>query len=81
MDQADLLAAADDFHRCIEERHVDVDGDVAAVLQRVSMHATVLGEDRCVTVFICELGRGQPEGGRLVKGNAPPLRAGGLPGA
>lgn len=39
----------------LQERQVDVDEDVACVLQRVDMRATVLGEDRSGTFVITDV--------------------------
>ncbi len=66
----------------IEARRVDVEGDAAAVLQRVTMRATVLGEDRSGALVISDVWRRGDDGTwRLWKRHSTPLTAGRLPGA
>ncbi len=49
----------------VEEAHVDVDGDTAAVLQRVRMTATVLGQDRSGVFVMSDIWRRGPDGWRV----------------
>jgi ketosteroid isomerase-like protein len=65
----------------VEERFIDVDGDCAAVFQRVNMQATVLGEDRSGTFVITDVWRREPDGWRLWRRHSTPLSAGPMPGA
>ena len=63
-----------------QERTVDVDGDCAAVLQRVLMSATVLGEDRGLFAITDVWRRRQGEW-RVWRRHSTPLAAGIMPGA
>ncbi len=65
----------------VEELVVDVDGDLAAVLQRVTMQATVLGEDRSGCFVISDTWRRRDDGWRLWRRHSTPLSAGDMPGA
>jgi ketosteroid isomerase-like protein len=65
----------------IEERTVDVDGDTAAVLQRLQMKATVLGEDRSGTIVVSDIWRRRADGWRVWRRHSTPLAAGRMPGA
>ena len=65
----------------VHERVVDVTGDCASVLQRVSMRATVLGEDRSGTFVISDVWRRGASGWRIWRRHSTPLSAGRLPGA
>lgn len=64
----------------IENEHVDVDHDVAAVLRRVRMEATVLGEDRSGPFVMSDLWLRRPDGWRVWRRHSSPLTAGELPG-
>jgi ketosteroid isomerase-like protein len=64
----------------IEERIVDRVGDTAAILQRASMRATVLGEDRSGVLIISDVWR-HDGGWRLWRRHSTPLTAGTMPGA
>ena len=64
----------------IEDRIVDRDGDTAAILQRVSMRATVLGEDRSGILVISDVWR-HGSSWRLWRRHSTPLSAGSMPGA
>ena len=64
----------------VEERRIDVDGDLAAVLQRVRMRATVLGEDRSGTFAISDVWRRGPHGWQVWKRHSTPFEAGHMPG-
>jgi hypothetical protein len=65
----------------VEERFVDVADDLAAVLQRVWMRATVLGGDRSGTLVISDFWRRTPDGWRIWKRHSTPFAAGRMPGA
>lgn len=65
----------------VDERVTDVGGDCASVLQRVSMRATVLGEDRSGTFVITDVWRRGTLGWRIWRRHSMPLAAGGMPGA
>ena len=65
----------------VQEKHVDVDGDTAYVLQRVVMTATVLGQDRSGTFVMSDSWRRRPQGWRLWQRHSTPLAAGIMPGA
>lgn len=65
----------------IEERTVHVDGDTAAVLQRLKMKATVLGEDRSGTIVVSDIWRRRDDGWRVWRRHSTPLAAGRMPGA
>lgn len=68
-------------HLHIQEQVVDVIGDVAAVLQRVSMKATVDGQDRSGIFVISDVWRRTDDGWRVWRRHSTPLSAGALPGA
>jgi hypothetical protein len=65
----------------IEEHIVDRAGDIAAILQRVRMRATVLDEDRSGRFIITDVWRHGPSGWRLWRRHSTPLSAGRLLGA
>jgi len=64
----------------VEESRIDVDGDTAAVLQRVQMTATVLGEDRSGTFVLSDIWRLRNDGWRIWRRHSSPLSAGRMPG-
>lgn len=65
----------------VEEQIVDQDGDVAAVLSRVEMRATVLGQDRSGRFVISDVWRRGPDGWRVWRRHSSPLAAGEMPGS
>ncbi len=65
----------------VEERVVDLDGDVAAVIHRAEMEATVLGEDRSGLFVISDLWRRSGAQWQVWRRHSMPLRAGPMPGA
>lgn len=65
----------------IEEQEVDEEQDVAAVLTRVDMRATVLGEDRSGRFVMSDVWRRDPDGWRVWRRHSTPLSAGEMPGA
>ncbi len=66
----------------VEERIVEVDGDTAAVLQRVRMAATVLGEERSGLFVISDTWRRRGDHvWRIWRRHSTPLAAGSMPGA
>jgi ketosteroid isomerase-like protein len=64
----------------VEEQIVDVDGDYAAMLQRVRMRATVMGEDRSGLFVISDLWRRLDGEWRVWRRHSTPLSAGQLGG-
>jgi ketosteroid isomerase-like protein len=64
-----------------EEEQADVDGDTAAILQRVRMEATVLGEDRSGLFALSDVWRRGEDGWRVWRRHSTPLSAGRMPGA
>jgi hypothetical protein len=65
----------------VEEQIVDEDGDAAAVLARVQMQATVLGEDRSGAFVISDFWRRRDGAWTVWRRHSTPLAAGRLPGA
>ncbi len=65
----------------LDESVIDVDGDVAVVLQRVQMSATVFGEDRSGSFVISDVWRRGPGGWKVWRRHSTPLAAGHMPGA
>ncbi len=62
------------------ERHADVDGDCAAVLQSVTMRATVLGADRSGDFIVSDFWRRETSGWQLWRRHSTPRTAGAMPG-
>jgi hypothetical protein len=65
----------------VQERLIDVDGDVAAVLQRAQMHATVSGVDRSGVFILTDIWRRRGGQWRIWKRHSTPLTAGPVPGS
>jgi ketosteroid isomerase-like protein len=65
----------------VEDQRVDESGEVAAVLTRVHMQATVLGQDRSGLFVISDFWRHGNDGWRLWRRHSSPMTAGELPGA
>ncbi|MDX6257077.1 MAG: hypothetical protein QOJ11_3411 [Frankiales bacterium] len=63
----------------VQERFVDVDGDIAAILQRVYQHATVLGDDRSGVFVLSDLWRRVDGEWRVWRRHSTPLAAGVMP--
>ena len=63
----------------VEERTVDVDGDTAAIPQRLRMVATVLGEDRRGTIVMSDICRRREDGWRVWRRHSTPLEPGASP--
>jgi len=64
----------------VERHRTDVDGDCAAVLQRVRMEAVVLGQDRSGIFLISDIWRHQAEfGWQIWRRHSSPISAGALP--
>ena len=59
----------------VEDRIVDVDGDVGALLQRVRMRATVMGEDRSGVLVLTDLWRRVDGEWRVWRRHSTPLVA------
>ena len=68
-------------HYEVEEQRIDLSGDCACVLQRVSMQATVLGEDRSGLFVITDVWLRGSDGWRVWRRHSTPLAAGPMPGA
>ena len=65
----------------VAERHLDEDGNgCAALLQRVEMRATVLGEDRSGGMVISDFWRLRAGTWRIWRRHSTPLAAGPMPG-
>lgn len=64
----------------VQEQEVSVETDCAAVLQRVSMSATVLGEDRSGIFAISDIWTRRGGEWRVWRRHSTPLGAGALPG-
>jgi len=64
----------------VQEQRIDRSGDVAAVLSKVHMRATVLGEDRSGLFVISDFWRRGKDGWRVWRRHSSPLTAGELPG-
>ena len=62
----------------VQERIIDVDGDVAAILQRVEMTATVLGADRSGVFFLSDVWRRRDGEWRVWRRHSSPLSAGAI---
>lgn len=65
----------------VEEQRIDRSGDMAAVLSKVHMRATVLGEDRSGLFVISDFWRHGKDGWRVWRRHSSPLSAGEMPGA
>lgn len=65
----------------VDHSVVDVDGDVAVVLHRHELSATVLGEDRSGTFVITDIWRRRDDGWKVWRRHSTPLAAGAMPGA
>jgi ketosteroid isomerase-like protein len=65
----------------VEQQRVDRSGDVAAVLSKVRMQATVLGEDRSGLFVISDVWRLREGAWRVWRRHSSPLTAGVMPGA
>lgn len=65
----------------IEERVVDVAGDIATVLHRARQEATVLGEDRSGVFVISDVWCRSDGAWRVWRRHSTPLDAGRMPGA
>lgn len=84
MPRARWLEVLDDYvvhSYAVEEQHVDQVDDVAAVLSRVRMQATVLGADRSGLFVITDVWRRREGGWRVWRRHSSPLSAGDMPGA
>ena len=63
----------------IDEWIVDVDGDLAVVLQRVRMEATVLGADRSGAFILTDVWRREGARWRVWRRHSTPVSAGPMP--
>jgi hypothetical protein len=64
----------------VQAQHLGVMGDCAALLQRLTMTATVLGEDRSGTFVISDVWLRGDDGWRIWQRHSNPLAAGPMPG-
>ena len=64
----------------VERQHLDRADDLAVVLSRVRMQATVLGEDRSGLFVISDVWRHQDGRWRIWRRHSSPLTAGKMPG-
>ncbi len=64
----------------VEEIVVDVDGDLAVLLHRDVMSATVLGNDRTGSFVITDVWKLGGDGWKLWRRHSTPLSAGEMPG-
>jgi hypothetical protein len=64
----------------VQEQQIDVDGSVAAVLQRAHMEATVGGVDRSGVFILTDIWRLRAGHWRVWKRHSTPLTAGPVPG-
>jgi len=64
----------------VQEQLIDVDGQVAAVLQRAHMQATVGGVDRSGVFVVSDIWRLRDGHWRVWKRHSTPLSAGPMPG-
>jgi len=63
----------------VQERIVHEEGDVAAVLQRIDMRATVMGEDRSGIFVTTEVWQRTGEAWTIWRRHSTPLSAGAMP--
>ena len=63
----------------VDERIVDVEGDLAVVLHRATMQATVLGADRSGTFVITDIWWRREGVWRVWRRHSTPLQAGAMP--
>lgn len=64
----------------VKDQVVDADGDLAVVLHRDEMSATVLGQDRSGTFIVTDVWRRGEDGWRVWRRHSTPVSAGELPG-
>ena len=62
----------------VDEQILDVDGDCAAVVQRVQMTATMLGQDRSGVFIISDVWRKRDGHWRVWRRHSTPLTAGAM---
>ena len=77
----DVLADYVVHEYLVEEQIVDHHDDIAAVLQRVRMSATVLGEDRSGVFILSDIWRKRDGEWRVWRRHSTPLSAGSMPSA
>ena len=84
MPRARWLEVLDDYvvaSYSIEQQQVDQSGDVAAVLSKVRMEATVMGQDRSGLFIISDVWRLRDGRWQVWRRHSSPLAAGEMPGA
>lgn len=64
----------------LEERHIDESDGIGAVLSRLRMQATVLGQDRSGLFVISDVWLRRDDGWRVWRRHSSPLSAGAMPG-
>jgi len=65
----------------VQHQHIDVAGECAAMLQRVDIRATVMGEQRNGILVISDFWRYDQGSWRVWRRHSTPLSAGRMPGA
>lgn len=83
MPRARWLEVLDDYvveAYAVKDQVLDVDGDLAVVLHRDEMSATVLGQDRSGTFIITDVWRRVGGGWKIWRRHSTPVSAGELPG-
>jgi ketosteroid isomerase-like protein len=65
----------------VQERIVEIDGDLAVMLQRVAMQATVLGADRSGIFVLTDVWRREDGAWKVWRRHSTPLAAGAMPAA
>ncbi len=63
----------------VEEQRIDVDGAVAAVLRRVRMETTALGQESSGVLVIRDVWRRRDDQWRIRRRHSTPLAAGPMP--
>lgn len=84
MPRARWLEVLDDYlvdSYSIEEQRVDQSGDVAVVLSKIRMQATVIGQDRSGLFVITDVWRLRDGRWHVWRRHSSPLTAGEMPGA
>ena len=64
----------------VQEQRIDVDGDCAAVLQRIDLQANVIGEGRNGLFVISDIWRLHTQAWRIWRRHSTTLSAGQMPG-
>ena len=75
----DTLAEYHVHEWVVEERTVDIDGDLGVMLQRVRMRATVSGSDRSGIFVLTDIWRRRGDSWLVWRRHSTPLSAGSFP--